>query len=111
MALKASPQDQALLLDLQALDTKLQQLAHQAGAFPEHAELGSGGWPRPGAQDTEAALAEPVAAILRVGVGDRLPITDRVTAGMLVITEPVARLLRSLAGGRLVPTPILHKLR
>ena len=39
MALKASPQDQALLLDLQALDTKLQQLAHQAGAFPEHAEL------------------------------------------------------------------------
>ena len=39
MALKASPQDQARLLDLQALDTKLQQLAHQAGAFPEHAQL------------------------------------------------------------------------
>jgi uncharacterized protein len=39
MALKASPQDQARLLDLQALDTRLQQLAHQAGAFPEHAEL------------------------------------------------------------------------
>jgi hypothetical protein len=36
---------------------------------------------------------------------------DRVTAGMLVVTEPVARLLRSLAGGRLVPTPILHRLR
>ena len=30
MALKASPEDQALLLDLQALDTKLQQLAHRA---------------------------------------------------------------------------------
>ena len=37
--------------------------------------------------------------------------TDRVTAGMLVITEPVARLLPSVAGGRLVPTPVLHKLR
>lgn len=39
MALKASPDDQALLLDLQALDTKLQQLDHRAKALPEHAVL------------------------------------------------------------------------
>jgi hypothetical protein len=45
----------------------------------EHAELDSGAWPRPGIGDTEAALAEPVAAILGVGVGDRMPVTDRVT--------------------------------
>jgi hypothetical protein len=51
------------------------------------------------------------AARLHVAAGDADPMTDRVTAGMLVITEPVARLLRSVAGGRLVPTPVLHKLR
>jgi predicted nucleic acid-binding Zn-ribbon protein len=39
MALKASPDDQALLLDLQAIDTKLQQLAHRAKSLPEHAVL------------------------------------------------------------------------
>ena len=39
MALKASPDDQALLLDLQALDTKLAQLDHRAKSLPEHAAL------------------------------------------------------------------------
>ncbi len=35
MGLKAAPEDQALLLDLQALDTKLQQLARRADKLPE----------------------------------------------------------------------------
>ncbi len=35
MALKAAPADQALLLDLQALDTKLQQLARRVEKLPE----------------------------------------------------------------------------
>lgn len=35
MALKASPQDQAMLLDLQALDTKLAHLEHRAKSLPE----------------------------------------------------------------------------
>lgn len=35
MALKAAPEDQALLLDLQALDTKLQQLGHRIAKLPE----------------------------------------------------------------------------
>jgi predicted nucleic acid-binding Zn-ribbon protein len=39
MALKASQEEQALLLDLQAIDTKLQQLAHRAKSLPEHAVL------------------------------------------------------------------------
>ena len=39
MALKAAPGDQALLLDLQAIDTKLQQLDHRAKILPEHAVL------------------------------------------------------------------------
>src|SRR4051812_38008348 len=39
MALKASPDDQKLLLDLQALDTKLAQLDHRAKTLPQHAVL------------------------------------------------------------------------
>jgi uncharacterized protein len=39
MALKASPDEQALLLDIQAIDTKLQQLDHRAKSLPEHAAL------------------------------------------------------------------------
>jgi predicted nucleic acid-binding Zn-ribbon protein len=39
MALKAAPEDQALLLDLQALDTKLQQLGHRAAHLPEVAAV------------------------------------------------------------------------
>jgi len=39
MALKAAPADQALLLDLQALDTKLQQLDHRAAHLPEVAAV------------------------------------------------------------------------
>lgn len=35
MPLKATPSDQALLLDLQTLDTTLQQLAHRARQLPE----------------------------------------------------------------------------
>ena len=39
MPLQADPADQALLLDLQALDTRLQQLGHRASALPEAAAL------------------------------------------------------------------------
>ena len=39
MALKASPEDQALLLDLQAIDTKLAQLQHRAKSLPQHVTL------------------------------------------------------------------------
>lgn len=39
MALKASQDEQALLLDIQSIDTKLQQLDHRAKSLPEHAVL------------------------------------------------------------------------
>jgi hypothetical protein len=39
MALKASPADQALLLDLQAIDTKLAQLTHKGTSLPQHAAI------------------------------------------------------------------------
>lgn len=39
MPLKASPEDQAVLLELQAIDTKLQQLAHRANSLPEIATI------------------------------------------------------------------------
>lgn len=39
MALKATPDEQALLLDLQSLDTKLAQLDHKARSLPELAVL------------------------------------------------------------------------
>jgi predicted nucleic acid-binding Zn-ribbon protein len=39
MPLKASPEDQAHLLELQAIDTKLQQLEHRAKTLPELAAL------------------------------------------------------------------------
>lgn len=39
MALKAAPEDQAMLLELQAIDTKLQQLNHRAANLPELATI------------------------------------------------------------------------
>jgi predicted nucleic acid-binding Zn-ribbon protein len=41
MALKANPNDQAHLLELQALDTRLNQLNHRAKTLPENATLAS----------------------------------------------------------------------
>src|SRR4051812_41585887 len=37
--MKADPKDQQRLLDLQSIDTTLQQLAHRRRTLPEHAEL------------------------------------------------------------------------
>ncbi len=39
MGLQAAPEDQALLLDLQQFDTRLQQLGHQARSLPQIAQL------------------------------------------------------------------------
>ena len=39
MGLKAAPEDQALLLELQELDTRLQQLGHRLRSLPETARL------------------------------------------------------------------------
>ncbi|TPW99044.1 hypothetical protein FJ656_33280, partial [Schumannella luteola] len=39
MGLKAAPEDQALLLELQEFDTRLQQLDHRLRTLPELARL------------------------------------------------------------------------
>ncbi|MER7457768.1 FtsX-like permease family protein [Micromonospora sp. NPDC126480] len=44
-----------------------------------HARLVDGQWPQPGTKPVQTALAEPVAATLGVGVGDRIPVTDGFT--------------------------------
>lgn len=54
MALKASPEDQALLLELQALDTKLQQLGHRAANLPELASIAGLSTVRDGLRTTVA---------------------------------------------------------
>ncbi|ROT33790.1 FtsX-like permease family protein [Micromonospora sp. HM5-17] len=51
-----------------------------------HADLVAGAWPQPDGRPVQAALAEPVARILRVGVGDQIPITDRVTRQVTRVT-------------------------
>ncbi|MEV2242558.1 ABC transporter permease [Micromonospora sp. NPDC049891] len=44
--------------------------------LPAHARLTAGAWPQPGAGPVQTAIAEVAATTLRVGVGDRIPITD-----------------------------------
>ncbi|MDR1790502.1 MAG: nucleic acid-binding protein [Propionibacteriaceae bacterium] len=40
--MKASPQEQALLLDVQAVDTQIAQLQHKRRSLPEHTEIAEG---------------------------------------------------------------------
>ncbi|TCC00286.1 FtsX-like permease family protein [Micromonospora zingiberis] len=47
--------------------------------LPTHARLVDGAWPQPHAGRVQTALAAAAAATLRVGVGDRIPITDGLT--------------------------------
>ncbi|WP_329105312.1 ABC transporter permease [Micromonospora sp. NBC_01699] len=54
--------------------------------LPEQAELSAGRWPQPGGSPVQTALAEPVAEILGVTVGDRIPVTDRVTGRVSDLT-------------------------
>lgn len=83
MALKASPEDQAVLLELQAIDTKLQQLAHRANSLPELATIAA-----LGVEAEEARLA---------GVADNGALEDarlelkRVESDVEVVETRIAR--------------------
>ncbi|MBQ1046935.1 ABC transporter permease [Micromonospora sp. C51] len=44
--------------------------------LPAHARLTAGSWPQTGADPVQTAIAEVAATTLRVGAGDRIPITD-----------------------------------
>ncbi|WP_327037916.1 ABC transporter permease [Micromonospora maris] len=54
--------------------------------LPEHARLTAGAWPQAGSARPETALAAAAAATLRVGVGDRIPITDGLTERVTEVT-------------------------
>ncbi len=83
MALKAAPEDQALLLDLQALDTKLQQIGHRASHLAEVATVAAIAGEREGLQRT---LAE------RTGVWeDARAELGRVESDVAVVEARVAR--------------------
>jgi predicted nucleic acid-binding Zn-ribbon protein len=59
---KASPQDQQRMLDLQALDTKLDQLAHKRRSLPQHARIAE--------LDAQLADLDTAIAASRTSVGD-----------------------------------------
>lgn len=59
---KATPQDQRRLLDLQALDTRLDQLAHKRAALPQHARIAE--------LDPQLADLDTAVAASRTAVGD-----------------------------------------
>ena len=50
-----------------------------AEGLEERAELVAGEWPQPGQRPTQTAIAAPVAEVLGIGVGDRIPLTNRLT--------------------------------
>ena len=83
MALKATPQTQALLLDLQALDTRLAQLDHRARSLPEIAAL---------VELQAAAEALRVTRTQQNGVAENTQIElSRLEADVALVEERIAR--------------------
>ncbi|HRP99865.1 MAG TPA: hypothetical protein PK781_05325 [Terrimesophilobacter sp.] len=81
--MKASPEDQARLLDLAALDTREQQLSHRAKSLPELAELA----------ELETSTAE-VRALLLAQTGEREDTErefGRIESDVEVVTTRIAR--------------------
>lgn len=81
--MKASPAQQKELLRLQALDTKLQQVEHQAKALPQHAELAALGGT---AEKTRASLATRTGELedVRIELG-------RIESDVDVVEKRIAR--------------------
>ncbi|MCW4384531.1 hypothetical protein OH146_01945 [Salinibacterium sp. SYSU T00001] len=90
MALKASPESQEALLTLQASDTRLQQLAHQAKKLPETARLAELGQQ---AEDLRQQLLVEMGA-----VEDARLELSRVEADVAVVEARMARDAERLAG-------------
>lgn len=83
MALKASPDDQALLLDLQAADTRLAQLDHRAKGIPELAML---------AELSKEADALRLALLEQTGATDDAKLElSRVDSDVKVVEARIAR--------------------
>ncbi|MFI5930842.1 FtsX-like permease family protein [Actinoplanes sp. NPDC051494] len=78
--------------------------------LPAHAELTAGAWPEAGASPVRAAVGAGAARVLGLGVGDRVPVTDRVDGSVteLVVsgvwqprvpTDPYWQLAPDVAAG------------
>lgn len=83
MALKAAPADQALLLDLQALDTKLAQLDHKARTLPQLAVLAGLG--------AEVATARHTALVATGAQEDIATELTRLESDVAVVEARIAR--------------------
>ncbi|MDH6181087.1 putative nucleic acid-binding Zn-ribbon protein [Microbacteriaceae bacterium SG_E_30_P1] len=83
MALKAAPEKQALLLDLQALDTRIAQLDHRAKSLPERAALEE-------LQSSATALRSTLAEVTGVAENTQLEL-KRLEADVKVVEDRIAR--------------------
>ena len=81
--MKAAPQAQRRLLDLQAIDTAIAQLEHRRKALPEHARIAEG-------QKTRAQLSESIVAASTV-VGDLELDLQKAEADLVPVRERLAR--------------------
>lgn len=83
MPMKASPDDQAHLLDLQTIDTRLQQLDHRAKSLPELAVLAS-------LSGESAALGQELMSATGALEDAKLELT-RIEADVSVVENRIAR--------------------
>lgn len=89
--MKAQPDAQKRLLDLQAIDTGIAQLQHRRKALPEHAEIAK-------LQGERLKLAEEVVAD-RTRVSDLEAETDKAEADLVPVRERKARNQQRVDGG------------
>lgn len=80
---KASPQDQKRLLDLQALDTRLDQLAHKRSALAAHARIAE--------LDARIADLDTAIAASRTAVGDIRREVTKAEADVQQVRDRTAR--------------------
>lgn len=92
--MKAAPQAQRKLLDLQAVDTAIAQLEHRRKALPEHAQIAQG-------QKTRAQLSESIVAAGTV-VGDLELDLQRAEADLVPVRERLARDQQRVDSGTVV---------
>jgi predicted nucleic acid-binding Zn-ribbon protein len=88
---KATPQDQQRLLDLQALDTRLDQLAHRRASLPQHARIAE--------LDGRIADLDTAIAASRTAVGDLRRELAKAEADVQQVRDRAARDQQRLDSG------------
>lgn len=100
--MKADPDAQQRLLDLQAADTAIAQVQHRRRALPEHAEIAR-------LQAARARLAEEVVAD-RTRVSDLTAEADKAEADLVPVRERKARDQQRVDGGAITDPKALSAL-